>query len=98
MTSVSSWRFFFSLSISSSSICLALVLLDTPAGKDLDVHDPSLFSGGAAEGGVLDLHGLVAEDRLQEFLFRSQLGRRLGRDLPDQDVAGFHLGSDTDHA
>src|SRR5688572_20620654 len=50
------------------------------------------------EAGVADLAGLLAEDRPQQPLLRGELGLALGRDLPDEDVAGRDLGADADDA
>ena len=73
-------------------------LLDAPAGEDADVDDGPLDAGRAVEGGVLDVEGLLAEDRLEELLLGRQLGLPLRGDLADQDVARLDVGADADDA
>src|SRR5690606_27957295 len=65
-------------------------------GEHLDVDDGTLGAGRHAQGGVLHVGGLLAEDRAQQLLFRSQLGLALRGDLADQDVAWADLGTDVD--
>ena len=50
------------------------------------------------EGGIAHLACLLAEDRAQQALLRSQIGLALGRDLADQNIAGVDLRADADDA
>jgi len=84
-----------------------LVLLDgfrpgaffgPPSREDPDVDDGSLDAGRTVQGGVLDVQGLLPEDRLEELLFGRKLRFALGSDLPDEDIAGLDLGPDPDDA
>ena len=65
----------------------AIVLADTAAREHARVDDGAFVAGRHAQTGVADLAGLFAEDRAQQFLFGTELGLALGRDLADQDVA-----------
>src|SRR5262249_47560209 len=76
----------------------AVVLLDALARKHPGVDDGALDAGRDAEARIADLAGLLAEDRAQELLLGRELRLALGRDLPDQDVAGLHLRADADDA
>ena len=60
-------------------------------------HDP-LDAGRDLQRVVLDVLAGAAEDRVQELLFRRQLGLRLGRDLADENIAGPHEGAHADDA
>ena len=73
-------------------------LLGAAAGEDADVDDRPFDAGRAVERSVLDVQGLLAEDRLQELLLGRELGLALGGDLADQDVARLDLGADPDDA
>src|SRR5574340_927844 len=75
-----------------------LVLLLPLAGEDLAIHDRALDARRAVEGSVLDVARLLAEDGAQQFLFGSELGLALRRDLAHQDVARLHRGADADDA
>ena len=75
-----------------------LVELRALAREHLAIDDGSFDARRAVERCVLDVAGLFAEDRAQEFFFRSQLRFALGSDLADQDVARFHRGADADDA
>ena len=66
------------------------------AAELADLDDLAALAVREAQGGVLHLAGLLAEDRAQEALLRGQLGLALGRDLADQDVARADLGADVD--
>jgi hypothetical protein len=68
------------------------------AGEDLHVHDDAGDAGGHAEGGVLHVAGLLAEDGAEQLLFGREVAFRLRGDLADEDVAGLHLGADADDA
>ena len=72
------------------------VALDAITGEDLYVDDSTLGAGWHTQGGVLNVAGLLTEDRTQQFLFRSQLGLAFWRDLADQDVAGANFGTHVD--
>ena len=67
-------------------------------GEDLDVDDLAALAVRHLQRGVADLAGLLAEDRAQQALFRSQLGLALRGDLADEHVAGADLGADADDA
>ena len=73
-------------------------LLRAAAAEDADVDDRALDAGGAVEGGVLHVQGLLAEDGLEQLLLGAELGLALGGDLADQDVAGLDVGPDADDA
>ena len=70
----------------------------SPAARLRTAHLDHLavLPGRDAQGGVLDLAGLLAEDGPQEALLRGQLGLPLGGDLAHQDVPGAHLRPDVD--
>ena len=68
------------------------------AGEDFHVDDLAAFAVGHAEGGVLNVAGLFAEDGAEEFFLGGELGFALGRDLADEDVAGAYFGADADDA
>src|SRR5690606_8427269 len=72
------------------------VTLHAITGEYLDVDNGTLGAGGHAQGGVLDVGGLLTKDRSQQLLFRCQLGFALGRDLADQNVAGANFGAHVD--
>src|SRR5207237_6492540 len=73
-----------------------LVLLVTR--EHLDVDDLARLAVRHLEAGVTDLARLLAEDRPQQALLRSELGLALGGDLAHEDIAGADLGADTDDA
>src|SRR5688572_15545508 len=75
-----------------------VILLDALAGEDLHADDDALDAGRADERGVADVARLLAEDRAEQLLFRSELGLALRRHLADQDVARFDVGADADDA
>ena len=78
---------------------LALVLVEAhAAGELLRADDDALDAGGDFERIVLHVFAGAAENRVQQLLFRRQLGLRLRRDLADQHVAGPHVGADADDA
>jgi hypothetical protein len=60
---------------------------------DHDALDP-----GHLERVVLHVLAGAAEDRVQQLLFRRQLGLALGADLADEDVARADAGADADDA
>ena len=64
----------------------------------LHVDDGALDAVGHAQGGIPDILGLLAEDRVEQLELGGRLGLALGRDLSDQDVAGLDLGADADDA
>src|SRR5262249_21899932 len=55
----------------------ALVLLRAFAREDLHIDDRAVDTRRASERSVAHIAGLLAEDRPQELLFRSQLGLAL---------------------
>src|SRR6266853_62617 len=75
-----------------------LVFFSALAGEDLDVDDGALDARQSVERRIADIAGLFAEDGAQQFLFRSQRGLALRRDLADQDVAWLHNGANSNHA
>src|SRR5208283_4993378 len=77
---------------------VALVLLATLAGEDLDVHDGAFDAGRAIEGSVANIAGLFAEDSAKKLLFRREGGFSLGRDFANEDVARLDDGADADDA
>ncbi len=76
----------------------ALVALDAFAGEDLHVDDGADHARGHAQRGVLNVRGLLAEDRAQQLLFGGELGLALGRDLAHEHVARLDLGADVHDA
>ena len=68
------------------------------ASELADLDHLAALAVGQAQGAVLHLASLLAEDRPQEALLRGQLGLALGRDLAHEDVAGADLGADVDDA
>ena len=74
----------------------AVVLGDAAAREHARVDDGAFDARRHAQAGVADLAGLFAEDRAQQFLFGTELGLALGRDLADQDVARPDVGADAD--
>ena len=75
-----------------------LLLLVVDAGGNLHVHDDAGDAGGDDQGGVLNIRGLLAEDRAKELFLRGKLRLGLRGDLADEDVAGLHLGTDANDA
>jgi hypothetical protein len=76
----------------------ALVALDAFAGEHLHIDDDTVHARRHAQRGVLNVGGLLTEDRTQQLLFRRELGLALGRDLADQHVTSFNLCADIDNA
>ena len=76
----------------------ALVALDAFAGEYLHVDDRAGDARRNAQGSVLHVGSLLAEDRAQQLFLGSELGFALGRHLADQHVAGVDLGADIDDA
>ncbi len=60
------------------------ITLDTITGEDLNVNDSTFGTGWYTQGGIFNVAGLLAEDRAQQFFFRSQLGLAFRSDLTDQ--------------
>src|SRR5690606_39601889 len=60
-------------------------------------HDAAV-TGRDLEGGVLDLLGLLAEDRAQQPLLGRGVLLALEARVTHEDVAGAHLGPDADDA
>ena len=90
---------------------LGLVLLDLLVQLPLlllgEVHAAAELLGpdhhagrarGHLERVVLHVLARATEDRVQQLLFRRQLGLGLGRNLADQDVTRADAGADTDDA
>ena len=72
------------------------VLVDTLAREHLGSYDRAGDTRRAAQGRVLDVSGLVAEDRPQQLLLGSQLHVTFRHDLADQNVVRADRGTDTD--
>src|SRR6478735_1419875 len=68
------------------------------AVEDADTDDLADLTVRNLERGVTHLAGLLTEDRAEQALLGGQLGLTLGRDLADQDVPCFNLGTDVDDA
>ena len=68
------------------------------AAEELRVDDDALHARRRLQRCILHVAGLLAEDRLQQLLFRRRIGFALRRDLADEDVAFDHLGADADDA
>jgi len=66
--------------------------------EDAHIDDLALFAVRQAQGRVLHLPRLFAEDGAQELLFRAKLLLTFGRDLADQDVVRPDLRTDADDA
>src|SRR5258707_116396 len=75
-----------------------LVLFSALAGEDLNVDDGALDARRAIERRVANIASLFAEDGAQQFLFRSQGGLALRRNLADQDVTRLHNRADADNS
>jgi hypothetical protein len=60
--------------------------------------DDALDARRHLERVVLHVLAGTAEDRVQQLLFRRQLGLALGRNLADEDVARPHVRADADDA
>src|SRR5581483_4564663 len=75
-----------------------LVLLLTLTREDLAIDDRALDARRAVERRVLDVAGLFAEDRAEEFFLWGELRLALRRDLAHQNVARLHRGADPDDA
>ena len=75
-----------------------LVLLLPLAREDFAIDNGAFDSGRAVERRILHVAGLFAENRAQQFLFRSELGFALGRHFAHQNVARLHRGADADDA
>ena len=74
---------------------LALVFREAHAARELlRVDDDAFDARGHFERVVLHVFAGPAEDGVQQFFFRRQLGLRLGRDLAHQDVARPDVGAD----
>src|SRR5688572_4235998 len=76
----------------------AFVFLGAFAREDLHVHDDAFDSRRADQRRIADITSLFTEDRAEEFLFRRQLGLAFRRHLSDQNVAGLHVGTDSNDA
>ena len=78
---------------------LALVFRQAHAAREfLRVDHDAFHARGDFERIVLHVFAGPAEDGVQQFFFRRQLGLALGRDLADQDVARPDVGADADDA
>src|SRR3954466_11910785 len=73
-------------------------LVSAVAVELANVDDLAPRAVGQAQAGVLTLARLLAEDRAQQPLLRSQLRLALGRDLADQDVTGLDFSADVHNA
>jgi hypothetical protein len=69
-----------------------------PAAEVLGADDDAFLPGRQLERIVLHVLAGAAEDRVQQLLFRAQLGLALGRDLAHQDVAGADPRPEADDA
>src|SRR5699024_411923 len=65
-------------------------------GKHLDVDNDAGFTVRSTQRGIAHLACLLAEDRAQQALLRSQLGLALGRYLTDQDITCLDLCAHAD--
>ena len=77
---------------------VAFVLLRAFAAEDLHVHNRAFDSRRAVQRSIANVSGLLAENRAQQFLFRSQRGLALRRHLADKNVAGLHRCANPNHA
>ena len=66
--------------------------------EELRRDDDALHARRRLERRILHVAGLLAEDRLEQFLFGRRIRFTLRRDLADQDVAFEDLGADPDDA
>src|SRR5688500_14210615 len=76
----------------------SIVLLDTLARENLHADDDALDAGGADEGRIADVAGLLAEDRAEQLLFRRELRLAFRRDLAHQNISWFYIGTDSDNS
>ena len=68
-------------------------LVTVVAVEHLDIDDLARLAVRNLQRGVAHLTRLLAEDGPEKTFFRGQLGLTLGRDLPDQHIAGRHLST-----
>ena len=66
--------------------------------KDLDIDDLTALAVGQPQRAILHFARLLTEDRTQQFLFWGQFSFTLGGNLADQNVTGYHFGTNADNA
>src|SRR5690606_7534828 len=79
-------------------LACTLIFLDAITGEYLDIDNGALDARRNAQGGVLHVRRLLAENGTQQLFFRCQLGLALWRYLADQDVARLNLCADVNDA
>src|SRR5687768_16327935 len=76
----------------------SLVLVLALAGKDLNVNDGSVDSRRAGKRCVLNVAGLFAEDRAEQFFRGGKLRFALRRNFSNEDRSWFDLCTDADNS
>ena len=61
-------------------------------------HNPPLLSVREHERGIFHIGGFFSKNGAKQALLGRKFGLSLGRNFPDQNVAGLHFGADPDNA